>query len=176
MDKRELYEILDIEKPEEFDYYENLADLFEADDTIDKTLIEEFLTEINMETFAELLDSYFDEFLKMIPDSETDFYVTVDMIKRSLAGLISEHMASEDVSVLADAIFGFREWYVHRMLVFDLNTGDELSVRDAIFNIKGSGFTGEKCNYDFRSALDYDADVYEVKIKDIIGADTEGEE
>lgn len=170
MDKRELYEILDIDKPDDFEYYENLADLFEADDTIDNALIEELLAEVDMETFAELQDSYFDEFLKMIPDSETDFYVTVDTIKRSIAGLMNDNMDDEEIRELANAITGFRDWYVHKMLVFDLDTGAELSVRDAVFNINGSGFTGDKCNYDFRSALDYDADSYEVKVRDIIDA------
>lgn len=171
MDKSELYNILDIDKPEEFEYYENMADLLETDEAVGKELIGELLAEVDMETFSDLIDSYFEEFLKMVPDTETDFYITVDTVKRSINGLIRENMHPEELDELASAVAGFREWYVNKALVFDLDTGNELPVRDAIFNISGAEFTGEKCNYDFRAALDYDVDSYEIKLRDIIDAD-----
>ena len=39
MNRDELYQILDIVAPEEFEYYENLAALLEADEVIDVQLI-----------------------------------------------------------------------------------------------------------------------------------------
>ena len=43
-------------------------------------------------------------------------------------------------------------------------TGSELSVRDARYNIVAAGFLGEKTDYDFRNALDYSVEGYDVRI------------
>ncbi|MBF1331992.1 MAG: hypothetical protein HXM66_04355 [Mogibacterium diversum] len=45
MNRDELYQILDIVAPEEFEYYENLAALLEADELIDVQLILELIKE-----------------------------------------------------------------------------------------------------------------------------------
>ena len=37
MNKRELYALLDIESPEEFEYFENLADYLECEEELDYT-------------------------------------------------------------------------------------------------------------------------------------------
>ena len=61
MDRDKLYEILDIESPDEFEYYENLSALLEADEMIDSDLILALLKEIELEKLADMLESYFDE-------------------------------------------------------------------------------------------------------------------
>ena len=91
-------------------------------------------------------------------------YITVDSIGRAMTGMIAEDMTDEDITALADEIARFRKWYVHDLNVYDRIKGEELSVRDARYNILAAGFLGEKYDYDFRTALDYSVEGYDVRI------------
>lgn len=168
MDKYELYTALDIDDASEFCYYENMASLLEEDDVIDTDLIEELLSEMELSEFTTLVDSYLEEFLKKLPDEMTDLYLTVENIKRIMTGCA-------DSVEMAEAVSKFRKWYVHDLLVVDLNTGDDLCVRDARYNISASVFTGESCNYDFRAAYEFEFEGYDVFLSNLIEdeADTE---
>ena len=164
MDKTGLYRKLDIDTIDEFRYYEKMASLLEEDDYIEVNLIRDLLREVNKEVFAEHLDSFYDQFLNNLPDDDTELYITVDSIGRAMCGLVSDDMTEEDISILADEIERFRKWYVHDLNVFDRKKGEELSVRDARYNILAAGFLGEDYDYDFRLALDYPVDGYDVRI------------
>lgn len=171
MDRDKLYEILDIESPDEFEYYENLSALLEADEMIDSDLILALLKEIELEKLADMLESYFDEWNKVIPDELAELYVTIDTVKLSIMGNFNEYMTDEDYSSLAQAIYDFRRWYVLEDHVHDEESGIELNVRDARYNLSASRFTGDECNYNFDDAYQYVGDSYSVKISDIIEAE-----
>ena len=164
MDKTELYRKLDIDTIDEFRYYENLAALMEEDDYIESNLIRDLLREVDKKVFAEHLDSFYEQFLEHIPDNESELYITVDTIGRAMSGMIAEDMSSDDISVLADEIERFRKWYVHDLNVRDRISGEDISVRDARYNIIAAGFLGDKCDYDFHNALGYTVDGYDVRI------------
>lgn len=164
MDKTELYRKLDIDTIDEFRYYENLAALMEEDDYIESNLIRDLLREVDKNVFAEHLDSFYEQFLEHIPDNESELYITVDTIGRAMSGMIAEDMSSDDISVLADEIERFRKWYVHDLNVRDRISGEDISVRDARYNIIAAGFLGDKCDYDFHNALGYTVDGYDVRI------------
>ncbi|MBQ6456821.1 MAG: hypothetical protein IJJ31_06890 [Mogibacterium sp.] len=168
MDKTALYLKLDIESPEEFKFYENLAALLEEDDYIEENLIRDLIKDIDKEVLAEHLDSFFEQFLANLPDNETELYITVDSIGRAMSGMISPDMSAEDIHALSSEIARFRKWYVHDLNVFDKLNAAEISLRDARYNILAAGFLGEPYDYDFRTALDYDLDGYDVRISDII--------
>lgn len=176
MDKVRFYNILDIEKPEEFKFYENLAALLEEDEFIEENLIKDLLKDVDKEKLAEHLDSYFEGFLDHLPDNETEMYITADSIRRVFDGLIYEDMTDEDISALASEISKFRKWYVHDLNVFDRINGNELSVRDARYDIAAARLLGEDADHDFRLALDYDLDGYNVRIADMIGSEIAEEE
>lgn len=53
----------------------------------------------------------------------------------------------------------------------DEESGIELNVRDARYNLSASRFTGDECNYNFDDAYQYVGDSYSVKISDIIEAE-----
>ena len=164
MDKTELYRKLDIDTIDEFRYYENLAALLEEDDYIDANLIRDLIREVDKGILAEHMDSFYEQFLNHIPDDETELYITVDSIGRAVGRMIADDMTDDDISVLADEIERFRKWYVHDHNVFDRISGEELSVRDARYNIIAAGFLGDKTDYDFRKALDYTVEGYDVRI------------
>ncbi len=170
MNRDELYQILDIIAPEEFEYYENLAALLEADDVIDVELILELIKELDMVKLADMFDSYFEEWNKSIPEDLAELYVTVDTAKRSIMGNFNEDMDDEDYSSLATAIYDFRRWYVITHHVIDNDTGEEINIRDARYNLSASRYTGEVCNYNFNDAYEYEGDSYSVRLSDIIEA------
>ncbi len=164
MDKTGLYRKLDIDTADEFTYYENLASLLEEDDFIEENLIKDLIREVDKEVLAEHMDSFYEQFLGHLPDDETELYLTVDSIGRAMTGLISSDMTDDDINALAEEISRFRKWYVHDLNVHDRQNDADINVRDARYNIVAAGFLGEKTDYDFRKALDYSIEGYDVRI------------
>lgn len=171
MDKVRFYHILDIDSPDEFTYYENLAALLEEDEFIEQNLIRDLLRDVDKERLAEHFDSYFESFLGHVPDSESELYITVDSIRRAFEGMIYEDMSDEDIARLASEISKFRKWYVHDLKVFDRKSGDELSVRDARYDIAAAKLLGDSTDHDFRLALDYELDGFDVRIADMLASE-----
>jgi hypothetical protein len=167
MDKNALYALMDMDGPEEFEYYENMAAFLEADEDIDIDTISEAVDELDKKKMAEFLDSYFDEFMKVVPDDLTDLYLAVDTARRNIMSSIAEHMDVDEIYELAKQLAHFRKWYVEDMNVIDNSTGEEMNVRDARYNLSASRYTGEKCDYDFSRAAAYD-DSYIVKVSDLV--------
>lgn len=170
MDKIRFYRILDIDSADEFRYFENLAALLEEDEYIEENLIKDLIRNIDREKLAEHMSSYFDGFLDHLPDNETDLYVMVESMGRVFDGLIMEDMSDTDIDALASEISKFRKWYVHDLNAFNKLTGEETNVRDARFDIAAAKLLGEDSDYDFRLALDYDIDGFDVRIADMIGS------
>lgn len=168
MDRFALYKLLDIEAPEEFVYYENLAALLEADEEIAPELLEDLLAKLEGEALADLTDSYFDEFEKAIPEEYGDLCLAVDTARRSLLGRIVPSPDAQQVAELAEAISAFRRWYVHACLVKEVETGEYLNVRDARYNLSAARLLGEECRYDFGEALKYESDGYTVRVRDLL--------
>ncbi len=168
MTKAELYRILDIDGPDEFVYYDNYASLLEEEAYIEPELISELFREVQADIILDMSDTYFEEFLKSIPDDESGLYILVENIKRAFSGLIGENMSVESASILADEVVRFRKWYVLDQLALERNSGKEVSVRDARFDILAAKYTGEEFSYDFDNALDYELDGYDVPVADMI--------
>ena len=170
MDKIRLYRILDIDSADEFQYFENLSALLEEDEFIEENLIKDLIRNVDREKLAEHMNSYFDSFLDHLPDNETDLYVMVESMGRVFDGLIMDDMSDADIDALASEISKFRKWYVHDLNTFNRLTGEEASVRDARFDIAAAKLLGEDADYDFRLALDYDIDGFDVRIADMLGS------
>ena len=171
MDKVRFYHILDIESADEFKYYENLAALLEEDEYIEENLITDLLRNVDKEMLSEMTGSYFDAFLDHLPDNETDLYIMIESIGRAFEGLIYEDMSDADIAELAAEITKFRKWYVHDLNAFNRLTGEESNVRDARYDIVAAKLLGEEADYDFRLALDYDIDGFDMRVSDLLGAE-----
>jgi hypothetical protein len=176
MDKVRFYRVLDIDTAEEFRYYENLAALLEEEDFIEENLIKDLLREVDKDVLSEHMESYFEEFLKHLPDNETELYITVESIKRAFDGMIFEGMSDDDINTLASEISRFRKWYVHDLNAFNRLNGEEASMRDARFDIAAAKLLGENADYDFRTALDYELDGFDVRVSDIISSAETGQQ
>ena len=173
MDKTRLYHILDIDTADEFQYYENLAALLEEDEFIEENLIKDLVKEVDKERLAESLDSYFEEFLRHIPESENELYIVVDAIKRVFEGMVFEEMDDHEINELSAEIAKFRKWYIHDLNAFNKLNGSECNVRDARYDIVAARLMGEDSDYDFRTALDYELEGFNVRLADIVDLDND---
>ncbi len=87
MTKEELLELLDIEHGSEFTYYENIAELLEADREIGPEPIAEILMEADLATFAEIAESYFYDIMERMPGNDVDIYNIFEAVKRNLVSI-----------------------------------------------------------------------------------------
>lgn len=171
MDRAELYQILDIEEPSEFKYFENLQALLETDGFVEQEHIKELLMVPDSDTLDEMLENFFDGLIKYLPDEESEMYMTLDNIERVMRGYIEAEMKEDQAAILADEIVKFRKWYVIDELSLDKKSGKLSSVRDAIYNLMAAKYTNENYDYDFENACKYEFDGYDVKLSDLINGE-----
>ena len=91
----ELLELLDIDVPEEFEYFEHLAELLECTEDISPEAFCAVLMEVDQKVLTELLETYFEDVLQGIPEDALDFYTLMTTIRQSLLGLSMSASQSE---------------------------------------------------------------------------------
>lgn len=171
MDKTIFYKTLDIDKPSEFCYYENLEALLECDEYIEANLIYDLFKEIDSDILAEAFSNYFEDFLRVIPDEENELYILVDNIGRLFEGMLSSNMEAGDIRSLSEELVKFRKWYVLDKLAFNMLNGTEVSILEARYDILSAKLLNEDCRYDFRTALDYDLEGFDVRFETLFEDD-----
>ena len=77
-------------------------------------------------------------------------------------------MSDEAASHLATEIYKFRRWYCIDHNAVNERNGEELSVRDARYELLAAKLLGEDISIDFGKAITSGPDAYEVRIKDIM--------
>ncbi len=181
MTRDELYRVLDIDTTEDFQYFENMAELMEHENEIGNDLIYGLLQDLSMETFLELMEHYFEDIQGWVPEGETDFYMMMENIRRSLSGMtrsILKSMGNGDIQEvddtmvkLADEICRFREWYSLEKNVECTHddTGDirVLPVRDALTLNREEKLGGESWRFDFSQAMEYELEDYIMSFADL---------
>lgn len=167
MDRDRLFEKLDIDSPEDFRFYENFDALIEDEEHIEEELIREVLSYADAELLSDHADSFFESFLGNIPDDETELYIIIESFKRNISAHIFEGMEDEHINELARDIYNFRNWYAIEHNAKDENTGQDLSVRDARYEIAAAGFLGDEVSIDFGRAITSGPDSYGIKLSDL---------
>ena len=87
MTKQELYELIDIDSPSDFQYFENLAAFLECDEELEYEDVAALIKDVEKDTLAQLIGDYFEEMSDFLPESETELYTIFDNVRRSLAGM-----------------------------------------------------------------------------------------
>lgn len=167
MERDRLFEKLDIDSPEDFKFYENFDALIEDEEHIEEDLIKEVLSYADSHLLSDHVDSFFESFLGNIPDDETELYIIVESFKRNISSLVFEGMSEEDLSELAKDIYKFRNWYAIEHNATDEKSGEELSVRDARYEIAAAKLLSEEVSIDFGRAITSGPDSYGIKISDL---------
>ena len=179
MRKDEFYELLDIEFPGDFQYFENLAAFLECEEELEYEDVAELFAGVDKDTLAQLVDNYFEELTDFVPGSETGVYGILDNVRRALMGMARNCDDDTMETKLADELERFRRWYSVDSKVYLTNMGtmdeQEYTLRDALVNARIEKMDGDKFQYDFSECENYVLDEYIVSFGDMIAA-SEAEE
>lgn len=174
MRKEDFYELLDIDYPAEFQYFENLAAFLECDEELEYEDVAELFQGVDKDTLAQLVDNYFEELTDFVPGSETGVYSILDNVRRALMGMARNCDDDTMETKLADELERFRRWYSidSRVYLTNLGTMDEqeFTLRDALVNARIEKLDGDKFQYDFSECENYVLDEYIVSFGDMIAA------
>ncbi len=168
MDFDELLELLEIESPDEFGYFEHFAALVECDEEIPYDLFYRTLADVDPEVLIDLTDSYFEEILLNIPDDAIDIYTLISTIRQALLGLAKNSSTREERVAYADELFKFRNWYIFDSIVhlkrFSDNAKKDVTVSEAFSLYRLEKLNEDQYRYDFSDSLDYEIDEYSISI------------
>lgn len=168
MNKFELYKLIDIDTPDDFEFYENLELIMECDDYIEANLLEELFAAVKWDNLHEIFDNYFNELFRILPDKEDELQITLDGINRKLVGILDEAKSKDSVKKLAEEVVKFKKWFVADELVKNIDNNNTVSIRDAVYDIHAMKFGGTAYNYDFSEACDYKVDGYDINLSSLI--------
>lgn len=174
MTRDELFELLEIDTPADFEYFEQLAELLESEEDIPFDLFYIALSEISPETASELLENYFKELEDSIPDGADEL--------ESLAGTLKDQLLSYAEGIedpdgrrdLARELYKFREWY-HDADGAEVD-GKPYSVMDALYEHRAEGFAGSSHEYSFPGALKYELEEFTLRLGSYEKVDVAGGE
>ena len=174
MNLDELLDKLDAESPQELVYFEQFADLMEEQNDVPYETLAALAVEMDSDVLSGLIDSYFEDILKSVPDGEDELYILLTNICTTLQALAKGIGGEDDdaARLFAEELYKFRAWYLFEELVFctDLSEGEqhEISLFEALTNYRVQSHTGEDFAFDFSDALDYQLDEYIVSLASII--------
>ena len=174
MDRDLLYQMLDIESPSDFQYFENLSDLLECDEHIEYDDLYFIFKDVNKENLSQLVHDYFEELSDFIPGDAAELFVLLEKIKLSLMGMLKSADEENILATFTEEINRFRIWYSTDSSVIctslDGNGEEDVPLRDALALSRLEGLDGDKYSYDFSKCLDYSLDEYIMSFGDIISA------
>jgi hypothetical protein len=168
MDFDELLELLEIESPDEFGYFEHFAALVECDEEIPYDLFYRILAEAEPDTLIDLTDNYFEEILQNIPEDAVDAYTLLSTIRQALVGLAKNSSTREERVAYTDELYKFRNWYIFDSIVHLKRISDnakrDVTVSEAFSLYRLEKLNADQFRYDFSDSLDYEIDEYSISI------------
>lgn len=191
MDKNRFYELIDIETPEDFKFYDNIENLIESDEEWDIDILSPLLIEIPSDLMVDLLDEYFKSLLDRLPDDETDIYTLIYNVGRTMKAVVNSdgiEGESEQDSLRFDGVKSkdakrrlayelkkFSDWYSRTDIVEvkNLESGTEFRtpLRDALGLISLEKLGMGSYSYDFDKCNDYELDEYILSFTDLAADD-----
>ena len=174
MNFEQLLEYLELESADEFEYFENLADLIEADAEIDAEAVYPIFEAADRSLLGEMFQNYFDEMLGALPEDGVEMYTLLDSVKMALIGLSRNIEEERDLVLLSDEFCRFRNWYSLDSVVLVQELGEEIRrekgmpLRDALTLSRMEKLGGEKYEYNFDEAMDFEMDQYTMSFADLL--------
>ena len=169
----DLLEMLDLDDGSQFEYFENMSDLVESEEDIDADAIYQLFKDADMGTVADLLNTYFDEILEAVPEDSAEVYTLLDSAKMSMIGMAKNISEETDIVRFAEQFAEFRTWYSVESQVYVCEIGNYenekcVCMRDALTLARVENLGGEKYEYTFDEALDFEMDEYSMSFADLI--------
>jgi hypothetical protein len=184
MNYDELLELLDIENPDEFQYFEHLADLMECDQHVSYDALFELISQVDKPTLSELIENYFEEIADALPDEGTEAYTLLKSVALSLRGMLKpieeedDEYANKQLVTFVEELERFRNWYTIDSTVQCTRKKDgitkEATFLEALVLARVEKLNDEAYSYGFDDGLDYQLDEYVISFGDVIEDDEEG--
>jgi len=171
MNLEELLSLLDIESPSELVYFEQFADLMEHPQDIPYETLESLAAGMEPGTLPELIEGYFEDVIKFVPDGEGELYTLLQNIATTLTSL-AEGADEDSGHMFAEELYKFRSWYLFESSVmikdFAEGTEREIPLMEALTLYRAQNFTDEEYLFDFSDALDYQLEEYIVSLGSLV--------
>lgn len=180
MELNELLELLDLESPYDFSYFEHFADLVECQEFIEYEDFYMVLSEAPSDVLCELSETYFEEILANLPDNIVDIYTILTNIQKCLIGLASSEETQEDRRLFVDELYKFHNWYALEGIVHCLRKKDGVMLHVPIFEALAlcrlEKLNEDSYEYDFSDCLEYELDSYSMNLSSLMDSTYEEEE
>ena len=150
----ELFEMLDMDTPADFAYFEQFADLMESEDDIPFDLFYSAISEADPETMTELTGNYMEDLSGALPDDYDELFSIVDSVQQRLLLLCEGPDDPDSRRDYANELYRFRLWY-HKEDGASVD-GVPCCVMDAVARARSEKFSGSEHVYDFSPSLDYE--------------------
>ncbi|MBQ0078695.1 MAG: hypothetical protein KBS66_02230 [Eubacterium sp.] len=175
MNYEELLAYLDLEGPEDFQYFEAMADLLESEEYIESEAIYKLFDGADKVLVSQIADEYFDDIMEGLPEDSGEIYSLLSQIKMSLVGMASNIEEVDDLRKFADEIYKFRNWFCEETEVELRPQGGGAPMfqclRDAITTARMEKLGGDQFGYDFEGALNYELDSYMMSFAEMVAAE-----
>lgn len=166
MDLNKLFEIIDIDSAEDFEYFDNFAALMETDEYIPNEVLFQLFSETKPDVLSELADNYFEDIAAGVPDEEAELFTLLDNIRRVLKGYAENTDDERSMVLFADEVARFRDWYNFDTDVSCRSRKDgstlTVPVKEALVLCRIEKLKADEYVYDFSECLDYPLDEYVV--------------
>jgi len=179
MDLDELLALLDIDSASELVYFEQFAELMEVSQDIPYETLVALAEGMEPDALSELVEGYFDDIIKFVPDGEDDLYTLMHNIGTTLTSLATGG-EEESMRIFAEELYKFRSWYLFdsAVLMRELSedTEREIPLMEALTACRVQNFTDDDYAFDFSGALDYRLDEYIVSLGSLVDDDYDEED
>lgn len=172
MDKEELYEMLDIEDPSEFAYFENIAALLECGEDIEFDHVAEIIGGADKDVLSGIIDDYFEEITDFVPGAETEVFTILENVRKSLVGLCRNIEDETTETKLIEEIERFRRFYSIESKVYCTDKQNfnekEYTLMDALVLSRMERLGETAYEYDFSELGGYPIEEYVMSFGDMV--------
>ena len=156
MTLEKLYKLLEMDGPEDMEYFEQFADLMEMDEDVPFDLFYMALSGVKPENAGELAENYFEDLGSAAPEDEDDLVLLLDSLEENLMHLAEDIDDADTRRSFAEQLYKFREWYkAPGGAEID---GERVSVFDALLQARADAISGETHELAFLSTDEFKLD------------------
>lgn len=169
----DLLNLIDIEDGSQFTYFENLAAILEADEKIESEVLHSLLKDVDMNTLAELTESFFYDLMENMPE-DVDVYNLLEAEKRNLISMTEAISRDEEGALrkLSDELERFHDYFSGELNceIIDQDRGTSImaTLRDAVAEHRAAKVTNRNIDFDLSGASSYDIEEYIVSVGDLM--------
>ena len=162
MNREDLFELLDMDTPEDFGYFEQFAELLETEETVEFDDFYSAISAVSAQELSEINKNYFDDISKEFPDGCDDFLEVFESIKTNLENLVTETDDASYRREYAENLYKFKEMYTKQDGA--KVDGRACTVMEALATAREGKMENVAHSFDFEGSLDYEPDYISMRL------------